>query len=172
MNKKIVILYAAVGGGHFKAAEAVKNYITENYPNHQVELLDALKYTNKAIEKIVINSYVNMARYSPELWGDIYKLSSKQYSVANFSNAVQRLLSLKLIKYFRQENPDIIISTHPFITEMCAILKKKEKLHSKLNVILTDYASHRFWELKPEYVDNYFVANKEMKYSMIYNRNT
>lgn len=169
MNKKVVVLYAAVGGGHFKAAEAIKNYIMENKPDCTVEMLDALKYTNKAIDKIVIKSYVNMARYSPELWGDIYKLSAKQYSVANFSNAVQKLLSLKLVKYFKEHNPDIIVSTHPFITEMCAILKKKEKIKAKLNVILTDYASHRFWELKPEYIDNYFVANNEIKYSMIYN---
>ena len=152
MNKKVVILYAAVGGGHFKAAEAIKNYIVENMPDCTVEMLDALKYTNKAIDKIVIKSYVNMARYSPELWGDIYKLSAKQYSVANFSNAVQKLLSLKLIKYFRQETPDIIVSTHPFITEMCAVLKKKRQINAKLNVVITDYASHRFWELKPEYI--------------------
>ena len=169
MNKKVVILYAAVGGGHFKAAEAIKNYISENIPNCDTEMLDALKYTNKAIDKIVISSYVNMARYSPELWGDIYKLSKKQYSVANFSNAVQKLLSLKLVKYFKEQKPDVIISTHPFITEMCAVIKKKGKINPKLNVILTDYASHRFWELKPEYVDNYFVANQEMKMSMAFN---
>lgn len=169
MDKKVVVLYASVGGGHFKAAEAVKNYILENKPNCKVEMLDALKYTNKTIDKIVVKSYVNMARYSPELWGDIYKLSAKQYSVANFSNAVQKLLSLKLVKFFKQEKPDIIVSTHPFITEMCAVLKKKGQINAKLNVIITDYASHRFWELKPEFIDNYFVANSEMKYSMIYN---
>lgn len=169
MGKKVVVLYAAVGGGHFKAAEAIKNYILENNPDCEVEMLDALKYTNKAIDKIVVKSYVNMARYSPELWGDIYKFSAKQYSVANFSNAVQKLLSLKLVKYFRQENPDIIVSTHPFITEMCAVLKKKGQINAKLNVIITDYASHRFWELKPEYIDNYFVANAQTKYSMVYN---
>lgn len=169
MEKKIVILYAAVGGGHFKAAEAVKNYILENKPNCKVEMLDALKYTNKAIDKIIISSYVNMARYSPKVWGDIYKLSAKQYSVANFSNAVQKLLSLKLVKYLNEQNPDAVISTHPFITEMCAILKKKKQLNAKLNVIITDYASHRFWELKPEFIDNYFVANEQIKYSMIYN---
>lgn len=169
MNKKIVILYASVGGGHFKAAEAVKNYILENKPNCKVEMLDALKYTNKAIDKIIISSYVNMARYSPKVWGDIYKLSAKQYSVANFSNAVQKLLSLKLVKYLNEQNPDAVISTHPFITEMCAILKKKKQLNAKLNVIITDYASHRFWELKPEFIDNYFVANEQIKYSMVYN---
>lgn len=169
MTKKIVILYASFGGGHFKAAEAIKNYIIEHSPECEVKMLDALKYTNKAIDKIAIKAYINMARYSPELWGDIYKFSAKQYSVANFSNSVQKLFSLKLIKYFKEEKPDIIVSTHPFVTEMCTILKKREKINSKLNVILTDYASHRFWELNSEYVDNYFVSNEEIKYTMITN---
>ena len=45
-NKKIMILYASIGGGHYKAADAIKNYINEHYPNQKVEMIDALKYTN------------------------------------------------------------------------------------------------------------------------------
>lgn len=168
-NKKIILLYASVGGGHYKAADGIKNYIKEHYPNHKVEMLDALKYTNKVVDKIVIKSYVNMARYSPKFWGDLYSFSEKQYSAATFSNAVNRLLSIKLLKFFETERPDIVISTHPFITEMVAILKKRCKIQTNLNVVITDYASHKFWELKQEYVNRYFVANEEMKYCLIDN---
>ena len=168
-NKKIMILYASIGGGHYKAAEGVKNYLLKHYPNHTVEMVDALKYTNKVVDKIIISAYVNMARYSPKFWGDLYSFSEKQYSAVNFSNAVQRILSIKLFKLFEKEKPDIVISTHPFITEMVAILKKKSKINTSLNVIMTDYASHKFWELKPQYVNRYFVANEEMKYCLINN---
>lgn len=168
-NKKIMILYASVGGGHYKAADGVRNYLSKHYPNHNVLMVDALKYTNKVVDKIVIASYVNMARYSPKFWGDLYSFSEKQYTTVTFSNAVQRLLSIKLYKLFETEKPDIVISTHPFITEMVATLKKRNKINVSLNVIITDYASHKFWELKPEYVNKYFVANEEMKYGLINN---
>ncbi len=168
-KKKIIVLYASVGGGHFKAAEGVKNFILENYSDCNVQMVDALKYTNKVVDQIIIKSYVNMAKYSPKMWGEIYKFSEKQYSAANFSNAVQMLLSNKLLALFKAEQPDSIISTHPFITEMVASLKKREKFNVELNVIITDYASHKFWELKPEFVDRYFVANEEMKAGLIYN---
>lgn len=168
-KKKIILLYASIGGGHYKAADGVKNYLLENYPNHEVEMVDALKYTNKVVDKIIITAYVNMARYSPKFWGELYKFSEKQYSTVNFSNAVQKILSKKLLKLFEEKKPDIVISTHPFITEMVAILKKKNKFQTNLNVIMTDYASHKFWELKPECVNRYFVANEEMKYSLINN---
>ena len=167
--KKIMILYASVGGGHFKAASGINNYINEHYPDYKTELVDALKYTNKLVDKIVVNSYVNMARYSPKMWGEIYKFSEKQYSVANFSNAVQKILSKKLFKLFKDEHPDVVISTHPFITEMVASLKKHNKTSCKLCVIMTDYASHKFWEIKHEYIDMYFVANNEMKCTLINN---
>ena len=110
MNK-VMILYASVGGGHYKAANGINNYIRENYPDCKTEMVDALKYTSKTVDKIIIDSYVNMARYSPKMWGDIYKISEKQYSVANFSNAVQKLLSKKLFKLFKDEQPDVVIST-------------------------------------------------------------
>lgn len=168
-SKKIMILYASIGGGHFKAASGVKNYILKHYPNITVSMVDALKYTNKVVDKIIISAYVNMARYSPKFWGDLYSFSEKQYSAVNFSNAVQKMLSIKLLKLFEKEKPDIVVSTHPFITEMVAILKKKGKINTELNVIITDYASHKFWELKPEYVNRYFVANEEMKYGLIHN---
>ena len=166
-KNNVLILYASVGGGHFKASEAVKNYISENYPDCTAEMVDALKYTNKAIDKIVIDSYVNMARYTPKMWGNIYKISEKQYSVSNFSNAVQKMLSKKLFKLIEDKQPDSIISTHPFITEMVASLKKRNKISTELNVIMTDYASHKFWELKPEYINRYFVACDDIKYTLI-----
>ena len=167
--KKIMILYASVGGGHFRAADGVRSYIEENYKNqYEVVMVDALNYTNKVIDKIVISSYVNMARYSPKLWSKIYQIGEEHYSVANFSNAVQKLLSQKLFNLFKEKQPDVVISTHYFITEMVACLKKKGKRNTKLAVILTDFASHRFWEMKPEYVDLYFVANEEMRYSLIH----
>ncbi len=165
----MIILYASVGGGHFKAAEGIKNYIAENYKNCKVEMVDALRYTNKVIDKMVIKSYVNMAKYSPKMWGGIYKLGEETYSAVNISNAIQRILSMKLLKLLNEKKPDTIISTHPFITEMVASLKKHQKISTELNVILTDYASHKFWELKPEYINRYFVANEEMKYSLANN---
>lgn len=165
-----MILYTSVGGGHFRAADGIRSYLEEHYQNqYEIVMVDALNYTNKVVDKLVISSYVNMARYSPKLWSKIYQIGEEHYTVANFSNAVQKLLSKKLFRLFQDKQPDIVISTHYFITEMVAALKKKGKTNTKLAVILTDFASHRFWELDSESVDLYFVANEEMRYTLIHN---
>ncbi len=167
--KKIMILYASVGGGHFRAADGIKKYIDSTYPNEfNVELIDGLNYVSKTVDKLVINSYVNMARYSPKTWSKIYKMGEEKHSLASFSNGMQHLFSVKLFELFEEHDPDIVISTHYFMTEMVAYLKRKGKTKAKLAVIMTDYASHKFWLSSNELVDLYFVANEPMKYSLIH----
>ena len=167
--KKIMILYTSVGGGHFRAADGIKKYIDENFPDqYKVELIDGQNYVSKTVDKIVIKSYVNMARYSPKTWSKIYKMGEENHSLGSFSNGVQKLLSKKLFELFEEQDPDIVISTHYFMTEMVACLKRKNKTKCKLAVILTDYASHKFWLSSTEMVDLYFVANEQMRYTLIH----
>jgi len=163
--KKIMILYASVGGGHFRAAEGVRDYLEKYFKEEcEVKLIDGLNYVNKAVDKIVISSYVNMAKYSPKIWSKMYKIGEEHNSLNQFSNGVQRILSLKLYELFEEFNPDIVVSTHYFLTEMVACIKRRKKTSAKLAVILTDYAPHKFWESSSEEVDLYFVANEQMKY--------
>jgi len=76
-------------------------------------------------------------------------------------------MSLKLNYLLQEFKPDLIISTHPFATQMCAILKRKEKINCKIATILTDYHIHPQWLISYEYVDYFFVSNNQMKIDMI-----
>ena len=49
--KKILIFYAAYGGGHLSAAKSIKQYIDENYEDVETEMIDCVKYVNKAFAK-------------------------------------------------------------------------------------------------------------------------
>lgn len=167
--KKILILYTSVGGGHFRAAEGIKKYIDDKYPNDfDVELIDGLHYVSKAVDKVIIKSYVGMARYSPKSWDRIYKIGNSSKSLSDINNNINKVFSYKLLQLFKRKDPAIVISTHYFMTEMVTNLKRKKKTNAKLAVILTDYASHKFWESHNEYVDLYFVANNQMKYTLIH----
>jgi processive 1,2-diacylglycerol beta-glucosyltransferase len=63
--------------------------------------------------------------------------------------------------------PDLIVSTHPFATQMCAMLKKRGKINCKLATVLTDYHIHAQWLVLYKYVNFFFVANEQMKLDMI-----
>ena len=51
---KILIFYASYGGGHLSAAKSIEYYLKNNYSDIQVELIDCVKYVNKAFEKTVL----------------------------------------------------------------------------------------------------------------------
>ena len=76
-------------------------------------------------------------------------------------------MAIKLKNLLQDFDPDYVISTHPFSSQMCAYLKKKEKVNFKLATIMTDFAPHDQWLLYPEYVDYFFVAHSKMKQQLI-----
>ena len=75
--KKILIFYASFGGGHLSAAKSIEKYLLKNYKEIDVELIDCMKYVNKAFEKISTTAYKEMAKKMPWAWGKIYSSSQK-----------------------------------------------------------------------------------------------
>lgn len=164
--KKILVFYGSYGGGHLSAANSIKEHLNESYPNIEVQLIDCIQYINKAINKISTTAYNEMAKKAPWAWGKIYSGSQKG-PLAHFTTSSNKIMALKLKKLILQENPDLIISTHPFATQMCAYLKKKDSIEVKLATVLTDYAPHDQWLVFSEYCEYFFVAHDEMKSDLI-----
>ena len=158
---KILIFYASYGGGHLSAAKSIQSYINENYPYNQTDLVDCMKYVNKPIEKMTTAAYREMAKKAPWVWGKIYDKSQKG-ALAHISTRSNTIMAIKLLKLLRIEKPDLIISTHPFSSQMCSYLKRKGKIKSKIATIMTDFAPHDQWLVGKEYTDYFFVANDKM----------
>ncbi len=164
--KKILIFYASYGGGHLSAANSIKNYLSSNYENIDVELIDCMKYINKPIEKITTTAYNEMAQKAPWAWGKIYSDSQKG-PLAHITTRSNQVFAIKLLRLLREKNPDLIISTHPFGSQMCSYLKRKGKITSKIATILTDFAPHDQWLVGSDYTDYFFVAHNKMKEYLI-----
>lgn len=164
--KKILIFYGSYGGGHISAARNIKEYIEKNYADCTVSMIDCVEVTNKLINKLTTKAYSDLSKHAHWLWKKVY-YSSEDGWMASFSNFFNKLMANKLNKVIQNFSPDIIISTHPFSSQMCAILKKKKKLHCTLATVMTDYVEHNQWIILHEYVDYYFVAHDKMKESLV-----
>lgn len=160
--KKIIVFYAAYGGGHLSAARSIKENIETNYKDIEIKLVDFMEYANKTFNRITTKAYAEMAKKAPKTWGRLYWKSQKG-PIAHISTASNKVLSLKLNKLLNEFNPDLIISTHPFSSQMCAYLKKHKKLDAKIATVMTDYAPHDQWLVFNKYVDYYFVSHEGMK---------
>ncbi|MCI8273569.1 MAG: glycosyltransferase [Clostridia bacterium] len=160
--KKVIIFYASYGGGHLSAGRSIKETIESNYKDVDVKLVDCMEYVNKVVNKVTTTAYSEMAKKAPRTWGRVY-WKSQTGPLAHISTTSNKVLSIKLNKLLKDFKPDLIISTHPFGSQMCAYLKKLGKLDSKIATVMTDYAPHDQWLVLSDYVDYFFVSHEGMK---------
>lgn len=164
--RKILIFYGSYGGGHLSAAKSIKEYIETNYTDIEIQMVDCMEYISKMINKVTTTAYSELAKKAPWAWGYVYKKSEKGI-MAKISNDSNKLMAHKLNKLLQEFNPDDVISTHPFSSQMCAYLKKKNKANFTLATVMTDYAPHDQWLLYHEEVDYFFVAHSAMKEALV-----
>lgn len=170
MEKKVLIFYASYGGGHLSAANSIKQCIDENFPDFETNLVDCMLYVNKPINKITTSAYKQMAKKFPWAWGEVYSHSQKG-PIAHISSTANNLMAKKLLKLIKEYQPDIVISTHPFGSQMVSYLKRKALVDCKLATIMTDFAPHDQWLVGKEHVDYFFVSHEKMRQELINNSN-
>ena len=164
--RKILIFYASYGGGHLSAANSIKQCIDDNFKNCETKLVDCMEYVNKPVNKITTTAYKELAKKFPWAWGEVYSHSQKG-PLAHISSASNNLLAKKLLKLLKEYQPDIVISTHPFGSQMVSYLKRKALVDCKLATIMTDFAPHDQWLVGKDYVDYYFVSHEKMRQELI-----
>lgn len=165
--RKILVFYGSYGGGHLSAAKAICGELEDIYGNDiEVKMVDCIEYINKYVNRVSTEAYKELAKKAPWAWKQVYN-QSKNGALSHISTATNRLMALKLNSLLQDFKPDLIISTHPFATQMCAVLKKRKKITCKLATILTDYHIHPQWLVFYQYVDSFFVSNEQMKLDMI-----
>ena len=164
--KNVVIFYASYGGGHLSAAKSIQEYIDLNYPEYQTHLIDCVKSISKPINSVTTSAYKWMGKNSPKLWANVYNNSNKGF-LGKFSTSTNHYLAKRLLKILKKINPELVISVHPFSSQMTSFLKEKNKINCCLATVLTDFEPHDQWLIGKEYTDYFFVAHKQMKYDLI-----
>ena len=184
MQKKVLIMSASTGGGHNRAARAIKEELTNKSINGitiDCEIIDSLKIVNGTMDKLISRGYEKSAKYTPKAWGGVYKLTESNLISRNEfkDNPLTSIISRKLKKLVEIKKPDLIIGTHAFPMIALSTLKKHSQLHTDgetntfaegfhkyyedLNIpplmtVLTDYTTHS------AYIQNeidYYIAGHE-----------
>src|SRR5574344_1249099 len=99
--KKILVFYASYGGGHLSAAKSIVKCINDNYPDSEVEMIDCVKYVNKALDKVTTAAYREMAKKAPWAWEKVY-YKSQSGTLAKVSSTSNKIMAVKIAKLFRQ----------------------------------------------------------------------
>lgn len=156
----VLILTAATGGGHIRASNALEKYFKENDCSINVNIVDTFKYISPILDKTITNGYLYLTKKTPKLYGKLYKLSNEKPLMNSYVNRMNTVFAKKLMPLINDFKPDVIVTTHPFSTEMIDYLKRKNKINIPVICIMTDYGSHSAWIRKN--INYYIVSNDEM----------
>ena len=187
MSKKVLIMSASTGGGHNRAALAIKEELenrTIDGTPIQCEIVDSLKLVNNTMDKVISRGYEKSAIYTPKAYGSVYRLSETNLVSRNEfkGNPLTSLMAKKFRHLLNDSKPDLIIGTHPFPMIALSTLKKHNTLNSlslsetfsrssKVDIppmisVLTDYTTHSTW-IQNE-IDYYIVGHKYVKELLVY----
>lgn len=164
---KVLLISAAAGAGHIRAAQAIKKQIELDHPDWNIEHIDLLDYLSIPSKKIFFDSYGVITKKAPFLWGWFFDIFNKP-NVTKISDKIVKSLILihsnKIINYINISQPDVIICTHPTATNVITIKSTELSKKPDLWTVVTDYKMHLFWVHKNS---NYFVPTEEIKKELI-----
>jgi processive 1,2-diacylglycerol beta-glucosyltransferase len=165
---KVIVVHAAAGAGHKKAAEALYDYLKNSTSGIEVKLVDILEATNLFFRFSYKTGYTFLVRRASFLWYLAFWITYSRLLrrlarfIAVFTN---RINARRFFGFLIKENPDCIISTHFLPAEIAARLKNSGRIKSRLITVVTDFVVHPYW-ISPG-TDLYAVASEYTRDELI-----
>ncbi len=157
---KILIFTASTGGGHKRAAAALKEKFIQLSTDNQVLIVDGIALSGKLYNSFICDGYTFLAKKTPVFYGKIYKESDKKSPLNTICNNANTIHGYKIMPIIEEFEPDIIISCHAFTSTMLGNLTQKGKIDVPIISLITDFAPHRTY--LAEGVKHYVVSTQEM----------
>ncbi len=163
---KVLFLSVPTGQGHHQTAKAVLEFFKEN-EEVECRFLDVMDNISPVLAESLQRGYLLSTKMTPHIYGNFYNLADRRdYSKDSaLGKMLKSLLNKKLLKYLKQYDPDIIVSTHVFSAIAITYLKRKYTIRAKTIAIVTDFTVHPFWEDAD--VDYYITASELLDFQAI-----
>lgn len=156
-QRKIFILYARFGEGHWQAASALRQSFNEQ-GNTEVRLIDLLAESHPFINEVSRFVYRKSYRVFPQFYGWVYEATKGMKSDSLFANWLHSFGTDTLKRMVELEQPDAIIHTFP--TLVLPSLRSRMRRKIPMFNVITDFDLHHRW-VHPA-VDKYYVATEDI----------
>ncbi len=165
--KKILITYASYGSGHKTIANYIKDYIYDE-DKYEIKIIDIIDDTGKIVD-MSIKAFDYVYNHRMELlFSFCYKSLDNKIIMSLYDIYFKHFIfNNKLKNIYCDFNPDIVISTHSYGSNVAAYLKKQNLINPQIITLVTDYKVHRFWMTSHDKDEIFIVANEIVKNNMI-----
>lgn len=158
-----LIFSASVGAGHDQVARALQEEILRRHPTARVAIVDTLSYISPALNRVILEGYLSMVRFTPKAYGKLYA-STEGDSSLDLAALPNRLLARALSRVIKEYNPQAIICTHAFSSGLIGTLKHRRRIFHHLTTVITDFTVHPYW--LHEGNDLYCIAHEALAFLM------
>jgi len=165
-QKRIIILSAIYGQGHMSAAKAIKQGLEELYGyDYHIEIVDFFGILSAAFNRTGLKFYEGATKHMPSFYRLFFEGTDTKWQVKLLNLINYPFSAAKLTKFFKEKNPDLIISTFPIWDYIAMQIWKKHKPEAKFISIVTDSISiHSVWATAE--TDYHIVANEDTAISL------
>ncbi|WP_066258835.1 MGDG synthase family glycosyltransferase [Neobacillus drentensis] len=162
MKKILFLPLLQMQSGHHQVAEALMDLLKNHTNDLSLKKIDLLSYTNKSLEKVITNGYLNWIRYAPETYNFAYKSffyvpPTKKHSFKWY----EPLFLKKMEQLIAEEQPDLLVCTHGFPSYLLSKLKMKGKCDLPIINVYTDFFINSVWGR--EGIDLHLLPSQEVK---------
>ncbi|MCH1983258.1 glycosyl transferase [Ruminococcus sp. OA3] len=161
---KVLILSCNTGGGHNSAADAVAEEIRSH--GDEAVVLDYLCLAGKKVSHIVGNSYIQIVKKVPLLFGILYQLGMLISRLVPKSPVyyLNGKMSKYLTAYLKEHPVDAIVMPHLYPAETITHMKNHGVNLPVTIALMTDYTCIPFWEETS--CDYYVIPDASLKQSI------
>ena len=107
-----LIFSCGTGGGHNSAANAIKQELLRR--GHRVTMLDPYSLSNTRVGSFINQSYINLVKKAPRLFGLVYQLGNlyRRLPVHSPVYHINHRMALPVQCFLEEGNFDLIIMPH------------------------------------------------------------
>lgn len=161
---KAIIYKGDTGAGHTLAAQSLKKALTDD--NNDIVILDAFEEGGKFLNKTIIKGYQGLVELVPKIYRTFYNyFDSQSLPTELVLSQSAKKLKKEILRDLETHQPELIISTHPILTNIIGRLKDKGEFDIPIVAFITDFVAHDIYIRNS--IDAYVVSNEWTKQTMI-----
>ncbi|MDF2840042.1 MAG: Monogalactosyldiacylglycerol synthase [Clostridia bacterium] len=160
----ILIFSVSIGNGHDQVAHTLSNEFMRCDSKNKVKIINTIKFISPILDKVILDSYLNILKFYPRAWGKLYEKTNKLDPIIDINDITNRLMTSKLHKSINSFVPDAIICTHSFPSSIISNLKQKKIPETPLITVITDYNIHTSYV--NDHTDYYVIPHENLSYVM------
>ncbi len=161
----VLIFSVSIGNGHDQVAHTISQEFLHRLPHCRVKVKNTLRLLNPVLDKVLLESYMNIIKIYPKAWGALYDRSNSKESLIDINDISNTLFKGRLKKEIDEFKPSVIICTHPFPSSIMANLKSKGRFDIPIVTVITDYNVHVAY--LNEHVDHFILANEYLSEDLL-----